>query len=126
MESHIKLVAILYLVLSILGLTTALFIYFILNLAGLISGDEQAGFILSIISNVITTILILSSIPGIIGAWGLLKRKEWARIVIVVLSVFNLLNFPFGTALGIYALWTLLQPESLAWFNNGSSANERA
>lgn len=125
MESHIKLVAILYLVLSILGLLTALVIHFILNLVGLIADDGQASFILAIISNVISTILFISSIPGIIGAWGLWKGKEWARILIVVLSVFNLVNFPFGTAVGIYALWTLLQPESLVWFNKDSQGNER-
>lgn len=121
MENHVKVVAVLYLVLSILGLIAAFAIYFVLNVVGQITDDQQASTILSIISNVITTVIVISAIPGIIGAWGLLKHKEWARILVIILSIINLLNFPFGTALGIYAIWALVQPESLALFNNAAN-----
>jgi len=39
---------------------------------------------------------------------GLLKYREWARILTVIFAAFMLMGFPFGTALGIYALWVLL------------------
>jgi len=36
------------------------------------------------------------------------QRKAWARLAALVLGAGDLVLLPFGTALGIYALWTLL------------------
>jgi len=33
---------------------------------------------------------------------------SWGRPVVLVLGVLDLLDIPFGTALGIYTLWALL------------------
>jgi hypothetical protein len=41
------------------------------------------------------------------GKW-LKQRKPAGRICMLALAVTNLLVLPFGTALGIYALWVLL------------------
>lgn len=41
------------------------------------------------------------------GQW-LRQRKPAGRIAMLALAVTNLLVLPFGTALGIYALWVLL------------------
>ena len=49
--------------------------------------------------------------PGLIGGIGLLYRQPWARVVMIVVSILHLLNFPFGTALGAYGLWVLFSPE---------------
>jgi hypothetical protein len=44
-----------------------------------------------------------------VGAAILLRRRRPAgRILVLALAVVNLLVLPFGTALGIYALWVLL------------------
>jgi hypothetical protein len=43
---------------------------------------------------------------------GLLKFQPWARVLTIVLCAINLLNVPFGTALGIYGLWVLLNSET--------------
>jgi hypothetical protein len=34
----------------------------------------------------------------------------------IVLAVFELIRFPFGTILGIYSLWVLLSSEGAAQF----------
>jgi len=117
MDKHVRIIAILYLILSCLGLLTASFLYYVLNLAGSISGDEEAIFVLSIIANVLTVILVVSAVPGIIGAIGLFKFKEWARILIIIISIVNLLNFPLGTALGVYSIWVLVHRETLPLFS---------
>ena len=39
---------------------------------------------------------------------GLSERSPRARTLGIVLGLFNLILFPFGTALGGYALWVLL------------------
>jgi hypothetical protein len=36
------------------------------------------------------------------------RRRSYGRVVALALAVVNLLLLPFGTALGIYALWVLL------------------
>ncbi len=38
--------------------------------------------------------------------------KPWSRVLGIVLSVLNLLNFPIGTVLGIYGLWVLLNKDT--------------
>ncbi|MGH9404632.1 MAG: zinc-ribbon domain-containing protein [Terriglobia bacterium] len=47
-------------------------------------------------------------VAGLIAAWGLLQRRTWARILMIVLAIISLIHFPLGTALGIYTLWVLL------------------
>lgn len=49
-------------------------------------------------------------IPGLLGGLGLLRGKQWARTVIIALSVLGIPAFPVGTALGGFGLWVLLDP----------------
>jgi hypothetical protein len=42
------------------------------------------------------------------AGWGLLKHAQWGRIMAIVMAFLSLLKFPFGTALGIWTLVTLL------------------
>ena len=123
MDKHVRIIAILYLVLSCLGLLTAIFLYYVLNLAGAISDDQDASLVLSIVSNVITVILVVSAIPGIIGALGLMKFKEWARILMIIISIISLLNFPLGTILGVYTIWALTHRETLPLFSPETPEN---
>ncbi len=39
---------------------------------------------------------------------GLLTVQPWARLLAIVVGVIELINIPFGTAMGIYTLWVLL------------------
>lgn len=120
MESHIKVVAALRIGFSILGLIVAVVLFFALHVAGNIAEDEQANMILSIIANVMIVVFTILSLPGILAGIGLLKHKEWARILTIILSVLDLVNFPLGTALGIYSIWVLAQKETLEIFQNSS------
>ncbi len=61
---------------------------------------------------VILLLVALFTIPPFIAAYGLLKRRSWAKTASVVSAVVELLNFPFGTALGVYSLWNSSQTES--------------
>ena len=68
-------------------------------------------FITSIVATSISTLILILGIPGIIAGYGLLKKKSWSRILILILAAFNLLNIPFGTMLGGYTFWVMLQDE---------------
>jgi hypothetical protein len=61
---------------------------------------------------VIAVFLLFKSFLGLAAGVGLLQRRPWARILAIVLGILVLLNFPFGTALGVYTLWTLFSPEA--------------
>jgi len=47
---------------------------------------------------------------------ALRKRQPWARTAIVILSVINLINFPIGTAIGLYSLIVLFYTDVRATF----------
>ncbi|MEK7407092.1 MAG: hypothetical protein AAB225_18625 [Acidobacteriota bacterium] len=116
METHVRVLAILNIVLGGLGILAALAILALFGgVAGLIEAnighDPDARLalpILGIIAAALCVLLAVISLPGIIAGVGLLQFREWARILTIVLSALNLLNIPFGTALGIYGLWVLL------------------
>lgn len=116
MEKHINVVAALQIGFSILGIIIAILIYVVLNVVGNFADDHEASFVLQIIANAIATFFVILSIPGIVGGIGLFKRKEWARILVLILSVLDLFNFPIGTAVGVYSIWALVQPEIVAEF----------
>jgi hypothetical protein len=43
----------------------------------------------------------------LLTAFGLSRRRRWARIVALIFSVFYVWVFPLGTALAIYTWWFL-------------------
>jgi hypothetical protein len=116
MQKHINIVAALQIGFSIFGILFAFLIYVILNLIGDFTDEPEANVILSIVANAIATVFIILAIPGIIGGIGLFKRKEWARILVLILSVLDLFHFPVGTAVGVYSIWALVQPEVVTEF----------
>ena len=61
---------------------------------------------------IIGMLFVASAAVGILAGWGLLERRPWARTLAIVVAFINLLDMPFGTALGVYTLWVLLPAES--------------
>lgn len=59
---------------------------------------------------ILVIVLVLAALQMFFGM-ALLHHRRWARVPVMVLSVLTLGNIP-GAALGIYALWTLLHPQS--------------
>ncbi|KAF0236146.1 MAG: hypothetical protein FD181_2961 [Prolixibacteraceae bacterium] len=116
MEKHIQIVAALRIGCSILGLLIGLLLCSLFFLLGDFISDPDAQVVFTIIAKVISIVIIILSIPGIIAGIGLLKRKEWARILTLILSVLDLINFPIGTAVGSYSIWALVQPEIIEQF----------
>jgi hypothetical protein len=116
MRTHIKIVAWLYIVMGLLGILLALVVGALIAGGGLISGDDTAIRVTTIVSIILGGLVILLSVPGVVAGIGLLSFKPWARILAIILSVLNLPGFPIGTLVGIYALWALLDSESSRLF----------
>lgn len=122
MAEHVRIIAWLQIVMGVLsGLVGLCVMLFFGGLAGLVGMDADpdarvAVPILGGIGGLIFIFAMLLALPGIIAGAGLLRFAPWARILTIVLSALHLLNIPFGTALGIYAIWALTKPETAALF----------
>ena len=133
MRDHIKILGILNIVMGCLTASVGVFALLILSgVAGAIhwsaisSGEDGAVFAAPIISFIglgVAAFFVLLGLPSIIGGWGLLKFRPWARVLTLVVSGFHLLHVPFGTALGVYGFWVLLSEESRAILSDRPGAN---
>ena len=128
MAQHVKILGILHIVFSALGILAAIVVLAIFGgIAGLVGASDHtpdsavAIPILGGIGLLVFVLLLVISVPGLIAGIGLLNFKPWARILTIVLSAFDLLSIPLGTALGIYGFWVLLNRETEQLFS-GSPA----
>jgi hypothetical protein len=55
--------------------------------------------------------ILLSGLLSVIAGWGLLRMKEWARWLAVILGIFSLFAFPIGTVIGVLIIWYLLKED---------------
>ena len=124
MEGHVRVLGVLHIVFGALGILGAIVVLGVFGgIAGIVgaSGDADARTavpILGIVAGAIAVFVLVLSLPGVIAGIGLLQYREWARVVTIVLSALDLLNVPFGTALGVYGLWVLLNQETVRLFQN--------
>ena len=119
MDTHVKVLGVLFIALSGLGLLAALFLMVALGAAtGIVGAAAESGDaaiaipIIGIAGGALVAFLLVLAIPGLITGIGLLRFRPWARIAGIVLSALHLIHIPFGTILGIYGLWVLLNRET--------------
>lgn len=123
MQQHVKILAVLHIVLGGLGVLAGLIALLVFGgLATLVNMSEShddtfAGGVLSLIGVVVMIVVFCVSVPGLIAGIGLLSYQPWARILTIIISAVELPAFPFHTALGIYGLWVLLSNEGTALFS---------
>jgi hypothetical protein len=118
MRPHLRLLGILQLTWGSIGLLlgAALLLLAIgaVAIGAMGTGERVAAGVTALTFGVFAAALLLG---GAANAWAgrALRRQEPAgRTAILWLSVPNLFVLPFGTALGVYALWVLLHHEARA------------
>ena len=116
MKKHIEMLGILHIVYHSMGLVGALVVLVVVGGGGIISHDEVAIAITLTVTLFISSIILIFSIPGVIGGIGLLKMRPWGRILTLVMGFLALPGIPFGTALGIYTIWALMNDETIKLF----------
>jgi hypothetical protein len=72
------------------------------------TGAQMPMWLLPAIIHFALIALIIRSGLALLAGFGLWQRTEWGRIVAIVASVFSLLRFPLGTALGVWTMVMLL------------------
>jgi len=118
MRTHIKVVALVNLLLSGLGLLKAVGFLFGGVLSSVFSGSIIGMVVGTVASTVFAVIFAGISLFGVIASLGLLNNQQWSRFTIVAISILRLLNWPFGTVFGAYSLWVLLNAESKSVFDS--------
>lgn len=125
-RKHITAVGAIHLGFGVLGLIVAFIVFVTLVGTGIlilsIEGEQVPLTIMASVAVFVGLILAIFSIPGIIGGIGVLKHKNWARYLLLIISVLNLFNVPVGTAVGIYSIWVLMQDKTEELF--AASADE--
>lgn len=58
--------------------------------------------------HLIWIVLVLRVVLVAAAAWGLLHHEPWGQILAIVVAILSLIQFPVGTALGIWTLTVLL------------------
>ena|SRR6187551_2704107 len=123
MDQHIRILAILNIVSGVLGLCIAMIVLIFFGgiafLSGMQDGPDAAtgATVLSLIAAIGFIAITVFSVPSIIAGYGLLHLRPWAQTLTIVLSALRLMDFPLGTALGVYGLWVLLNENTKSYFS---------
>jgi hypothetical protein len=130
MEKHIQLVGILNIAYRSLLILVSLFLFviaagfrrffdMILRLGSIDIHDVPYEIIdiVPVVLLVIALLMFVVSVAGIVAAAGVLGRRRWGRVLMLVISFFNLLRVPLGTVLGGYSIWVLLNDETIRLFD---------
>ena len=116
LENHVTILSILHIGLSAFVLLATSTVLLILIGGGFLSGEMEAVLATWGVGFLLGGVVLFLTVPGLIGGLGLLKRKAWARILVLVLGFLHLVSFPLGTLLGIYTIWILMQDEAEEYF----------
>jgi hypothetical protein len=111
---HVELAGILFIVwgvlITLIGLSTLALGVAATSLAtsAANSGGQFAAGVIAATFTVLAVLAILWGAAHIVVGLPLRRHRHWSRLAALMLGSVDLLLLPYGTALGCYALWTLL------------------
>jgi hypothetical protein len=73
--------------------------------------------IIGIAGTMLVAFLVALALPGLVAGVGLLQLRPWGRILGIVVAILHLIHIPFGTIVGIYGLWVLLNRDTERLFS---------
>lgn len=106
MRKHVRILGWLQLTLGVLDLLMGLAAFGLLSGIGIVSGDIAAFGVLSVLGGFVGVFMLVMALPNLLVGLGLLLNwGGWVILLAVVLGLFNLAKFPWGTAIGLYTFW---------------------
>ena len=125
MESHVRGLGILYVIVGVVGGLAALILLISFGgFGGLMIEAERADFasgpmvqVIRFFGSGITAMMLLLAIPSVVVGLGIMKFRPWARSLSMVVSTLHLANIPVGTVLALYSFWVLMSPETEPLFS---------
>jgi hypothetical protein len=124
MREHVKILGLLMIVSELIPVLCAPLTLGFLVMIGAISDDPDAAAVLATIGSFAFCVTVVFALPGLVAGIGLLRRQEWARYLALVVAFFNMIWFPIGTLIGLYAFWVLLQESAPAYFSRPAAGTE--
>ena len=130
MTAHVDFVGVLFIVWGLLttlvGVSTlalGVAAVALIATAGRGGGGQVAAGLTAAIFTTLAIIAIVWGAAHVVVGVPLRQRKPWARLVALMLGSVDLLLLPYGTALGVYALWVLLSEGGKSVFVEMQNAN---
>ncbi|QJR36995.1 hypothetical protein [Gemmatimonas groenlandica] len=112
MRTHIKVVGIVNLIYSAIGILAAAGVL----LGGIFSSLATLNPIVLVVGTVTSALIAIVigaiSVFGLIAGFALLNHQQWARYVILFVSALRLFRWPWGTLFGGYSIWVLMHDET--------------
>src|SRR5262245_48398521 len=109
MTKHEHIVGGLYVAVGLSGLIGAWFVFVSMVGGGLVTGEPALMLVVPALGTVITLFILAFAIPTLVVGVGIFGDKPWARRYLPIVGAVNLINPPFGTLVGAYALWASLK-----------------
>ena len=120
MTAHVKLLGILQIVWGaiglVLGISTLILAIGAVAVGMTSAGSEIPAGVTAVAFGVFAAALLAAGAGNAWAGSAIHRRYAPGRLAALGLAVPNLFVLPFGTALGIYALWVLLHDESRRMF----------
>jgi hypothetical protein len=116
LQQHVSILGWLYVVGHAFFLVIGAFVFLLLVGLAPVTDEPEAMWVLGLVGTTVGLLMAALGIPGLLAGYGLLTRKPWARVLAIVVGILGLINFPVGTAIGLYTLWVLTQPAAAEYF----------
>ena len=125
MKSHVDFVGVLFIVWGLLTVlvgvsTLALGVGAVALITSASRGGGGGRVAAGITAAAFTTLAFIAMLWGaahVIVGVPLRRCTPWSRLIALMLGSVDLLLLPYGTALGVYALWVLLTEDGKALFS---------
>jgi hypothetical protein len=125
MDKHVDLLGIFYIIWGALSVLTGLAMLTLgMGAAAIITtttarpdrGEEIAAGLAAVVLASLAVLVLVWGALHIANGIALRRFRPWARTLGLVFAVLNLFLLPFGTALGIYGLWVLVNDQTRRLF----------
>jgi len=81
-------------------------------------GGQIATVFVAASFTILAVMAIIWGVAHIMVGLPVQRRRHWSRLAALMLGAVDLLLLPYGTALGVFTLWTLLRQDARAAFNH--------
>ncbi|MFP4624866.1 MAG: hypothetical protein ACOC3J_01000 [Gemmatimonadota bacterium] len=106
MRKHVRTLGWLQVILGVIDLLIGAAAFGLLSGIGILSGDPAALGVMSLVGGFIGTLSLIMALPNLIVGFGLLRNwGGWVVVLAVILGLFNVTKFPWGTAVALYTFW---------------------
>jgi hypothetical protein len=122
MATHVKIIAVVFVLVGVMSVVGAFFGSLAFGLLGLLIGaqaDQGAPVgvaLMGLAGMALMIMLLVVAALSVTCGWGLWRFRPWARIMAIILGAIGLTKFPFGTLFGVYVLAVMFRKDTEALF----------